>query len=142
MADIFSPEKRSEIMSRIRSSGTQPEERLFEIIQLIIGKRRKIKRHVTNLPGQPDFLIPSLKLIIFLDGCFYHGCPLHGHIPKSNREYWGPKLERNVKRDNSSRRKLRSMGYFVWRFWEHELKGRAIEKTYSKLKNRFQKKLK
>src|SRR5690348_2387578 len=113
-------------MSRIKSSGTSPEERLFGVLSEILGRVRTIKRNVRSLPGQPDFLVPSLKLAIFVDGCFYHGCPKHGHSPKSNRHYWIPKLARNLARDRATRRALRKMDFAVWRVWEHSLKGADI----------------
>ena len=140
MADIFSKERRSEIMSRIRSSGTTPERRLYETIRLILGKRRKILTNVRALPGQPDVVIPSLKLAILADGCFYHSCPKHGHIPKTNTNYWLSKFKRNIKRDELVRRHLRIAGFSVWRIWEHDLKGARLGRTYRllarKLKNR------
>jgi DNA mismatch endonuclease (patch repair protein) len=136
MADIFSSGKRSQIMSRIRSSGTKPEVHLHAVIQKILGKRRRIDLNVMNLPGCPDVVVPSLKLAIFADGCFYHGCPKHGHTPKSNDHYWGPKLTRNLQRDRVSRRKLRFMGYSVWRVWEHDLRPARLERTINRLQNR------
>ena len=119
MADIYSPAKRSRIMAAIRSTGTGPEQRLYETVRAALGHRWRIDRNVRTLPGQPDILIPSLRLAIFLDGCFYHCCPRHGHLPKSNRGYWAPKLARNVRRDCVNRRALRRMGFGVWRIWEH-----------------------
>lgn len=139
MADIFTPEKRSEIQSRIRSSGTKPEDVLYAAIRSILGPRWRIDRNVTELPGQPDILIPSLRLVIFADGCFYHCCPKHGRRPKTNGRYWWPKLKRNVLRDAANRRRLRALGYSVWRFWEHDLKGRAMARTYCRLERRLQK---
>lgn len=82
-------------------------------------------------------VVPGLRLAIFADGCFYHGCPEHGHLPKSNLEYWLPKLARNRKRDRVSRRALRKMGFAVWRFWEHELKGARMVRTQLVLHRRI-----
>jgi DNA mismatch endonuclease (patch repair protein) len=126
MSDIFSAEKRSEIMSRIRSVGTSPEKRLYVILRESLGPRWRIDRNVRDLPGQPDFLVPSLRLAVFADGCFYHGCPTHGHTPKSNTAYWVPKLARNRKRDAANRRALREMGFTVFRVWEHDLKAERL----------------
>jgi len=137
MTDIFTPQKRSEIMSRIRSSGTDPEKRMFAILQVILGKRRRIDLNRRDLPGQPDFLIPSLSLAIFVDGCFYHCCPAHGHLPKSRMGYWGPKLRRNLSRDRANRRALRLLGYSVWRFWEHDLKVQSVDRTIAVLRRRL-----
>lgn len=136
MTDIFSRRKRSDIMSRIRSCHTKPEEQLFLLVKPLV-KKRKILRNVKELPGHPDILIPSLRLVILCDGCFYHNCPKHGHIPKSNKEYWEPKLVKNALRDSLNRRKLRNAGYYVWKFWEHDLQGKRLANTRLRLKRRF-----
>jgi DNA mismatch endonuclease (patch repair protein) len=130
--DIFTIQKRSEIMSRIRSVGSQPEGRLFDLTKSILGRTR-ILRNAREVTGTPDLFIPSLSLALFLDGCFFHGCPTHGHIPKSNVDYWSSKIARNMSRDRRYRAALRSQGVSVWRFWEHELKGRALPKTLVRL---------
>jgi DNA mismatch endonuclease (patch repair protein) len=75
-----------------------------------------------DLPGRPDFYLPGLKLVAFSDGCFWHSCPKHGHIPSDNYIYWRPKLERNQKRDRQVTRDLRKQGLIVVRVWEHDLK--------------------
>ncbi|MBZ5669334.1 MAG: very short patch repair endonuclease [Acidobacteriia bacterium] len=116
-------------MSRIRSSGTTPEARLCTLVRQALGGKWRIETNVRTLPGQPDVVVPSLHLAIFADGCFFHGCPEHGHKPKSNMKYWLPKLARNRKRDRTDRRALRKMGFAVWSFWEHELKGRRLTLT-------------
>lgn len=141
MADIFSPEKRSDIMSRIRSSGTVPEKRLQQMVRQALGHRWKVLQNVKELPGNPDIVVPSLRLAVFCDGCFYHQCPIHGHIPKSNVEYWGPKLERNRIRDSRNRAKLRRIGFSVWRFWEHDLASKAVCRTRDKIERRLAKKI-
>lgn len=141
MVDYLTPEKRSANMSRIRSTGTRPEERLYAAVRDSLGHRWRIDRNVNSLPGRPDLVIPSLQLIIFVDGCFYHCCPLHGHMPLSNQDYWIPKLQRNVRRDRTNRRKLRQLGYSVWRFWEHDFKkygvGAAERRLERELKRRI-----
>lgn len=145
MADVFTPEKRSEVMSRIRSTGSKPEERLFVAVRAALGHRWRIDRNVKALPGCPDIVIPSLRTVIFLDGCFYHCCPVHGHIPKSNTDYWAPKLAKNVKRDRVNRRELRRLGYSVWRYWEHDFRARpsqrAVRRLYSQLHRKLKEKL-
>ena len=137
MADIFTTEKRSQIMSRIKASGTVPERQLYDLVRLVLGHRWRIDSNVQNLPGRPDIVIRSLNLVIFMDGCFYHSCPVHGHIPKSNKAYWSPKLGRTTQRDKSNRRRLRSRGYAVWRFWEHDLKPASIDRTHNNLSKRL-----
>lgn len=106
---------------------------MHALLRESLGGRKQIRRHDPQLPGKPDFVIPSLKLIIFVDGCFYHGCPSHGHVPKSNTAYWKTKIERNTRRDAANRRKLRAMGYAVWRFWEHELENRNLPRARRRL---------
>src|SRR5487761_561047 len=128
-------------MSRIRSDGTSPEEALFFLLRQILGKQRRIERNVRDLPGQPDFLIPSLHLVLFMDGCFYHGCPKHGHNPKSNRRYWVPKLARNLARDRANRRMLRNLGFSVWTIWEHSLKRGRLRKLGEALMRRLSKRI-
>ena len=137
MADIFSVTKRSEIMSRIRSVGTTPERRLYLLVRETLGARWRIDLNARALPGQPDVFIPSLRLVLFADGCFYHSCPRHGHQPKSNRKYWLPKLDRNHKRDLANRKALRAMGFRVWAIWEHELTGKELEKTRKQITRRI-----
>ncbi len=116
-------------MSRIRSRGTKPEGRLYQIVRHALGRRWRIDRNVADLPGQPDVVIPSLKIALFADGCFYHSCPKHGHTPHSRRAYWVPKLARNLGRHTQHGRALRKRGYSVWRFWEHDLKGPTAVST-------------
>lgn len=139
MADIFSPSKRSAIMSKIRSSGTQPEIAALSILRATVGKSRKLICNATDLPGVPDLLVPSLRVALFVDGCFYHCCPSHGHIPKTNTKYWRPKLNRNVRRDRAHRRQLRRLGFSVWRLWEHDLKRSSLPSTAARLMNRIAK---
>jgi len=137
--DIFTKKKRSEVMSRIKCTGTSPERWFYSLLRSALDRRFRIRKNLTAMPGRPDFLIPRLNLVIFVDGCFYHGCPKHGRIPKTNRSYWKPKLAKNRKRDLSNRRKLRRMGYFVWKFWEHDLKPMRLPQTRKTLENRLRK---
>jgi DNA mismatch endonuclease (patch repair protein) len=108
-------------------------------VRQALGGRWRIDKNVRELPGQPDFLIPSLRLVIFADGCFYHSCPLHKHVPKSNESYWVPKLMRNRRRDKMNRKALRKMGFTVWTFWEHDLKKSTVERTAHRLRSRLSK---
>lgn len=107
------------------------------VLEALDGRWR-IDSNVRELPGRPDVVVPSLRLAIFVDGCFFHRCPQHGRIPDSNVEYWKPKLEGNTVRDARDRRKLRRMGYAVWRFWEHDFKTlTALESTRTVLHRRI-----
>lgn len=137
MPDVFDPQKRSQIMSRIRSTGTTPEVLLYQIVRLSLGHRWRIRRNVRDLPGQPDIFVPTLSLVVFADGCFFHRCPEHGRIPETNRSYWGPKLAGNVRRDIQNDEKLRSLGYSVWRYWEHDFRGKNLSATRKKIADRL-----
>ena len=120
MADIFSRAERSAIMATIRSRGNNStERRLMEILKLhgISGWRRNAK-----LFGNPDFVFIGARVAIFIDGCFWHGCPRHCRTPNTNRDYWEMKIDRNRARDRIVSRKLRADGWAVLRIWEHALR--------------------
>lgn len=80
-----------------------------------------------SLPGKPDIVFPGPKVGVFVDGCFWHGCPIHGHIPKSRENYWNPKLERNIQRDANATTQLSERGWRVLRFWEHQIKNELAQ---------------
>ena len=120
MADVFTPNKRSEIMSNVKSHGNSATElRLIKLFrqQSIGGWRRNYA-----LLGKPDFVFPKERLVVFIDGCFWHSCPTHGSVPMSNVEFWSRKLQRNRARDRLVTRQLRKTGWRVIRIWQHELK--------------------
>jgi len=120
MTDVYPPEKRSAIMARVKSRGNQATElRLVTIFRdhKITGWRRRAK-----VFGSPDFVFRSVRLAVFVDGCFWHGCPTHGSIPASNREFWTTKLERNVARDRLVGKTLTRRGWRILRLWQHELR--------------------
>jgi DNA mismatch endonuclease (patch repair protein) len=116
-------------MARIRSSGTTPEERLYQAVRAALGHRWRIDRNVKAMPGCPDVVIPSLRLVIFADGCFFHGCSKHYRAPLSNTEYWTPKIAGNIARDKAQQDVLEADGWSVWRVWEHELTKGTLPET-------------
>ncbi len=130
-------------MAAIRSRGNKDTElKLRSILRSagITGWRRH-----QPVSGRPDFIFLRERLAIFVDGCFWHGCPKHGRKPGSNREYWFPKLRRNQQRDRMVKRALAKAGWKVLRLWEHELANaprtagriaRAIDRSRTRL--RFQ----
>ncbi len=138
--DIWTAEKRSAVMARIRSKETVPEKTLERIVRGALP-RHKIVRHEATLPGKPDFVIPAIRLAIFADGCFWHGCPKHGRVPPSRVEYWGPKLARTRSRDRRNDRDLRRLGYSVWHVWEHDLEGRRVTATDARLTARLRRRV-
>jgi DNA mismatch endonuclease (patch repair protein) len=89
-----------------------------------------------KIPGNPDFVIPSQKLAVFIHGCFWHKCPLCFRSRKSNEEYWIPKLDINVQRDKVNEMNLRNYGWKVAVIWEHEIKRCPIDELQNLLKSK------
>ena len=110
-------------MAAIKSSAN-PSTELKMIAIFRANDLRGWRRH-WRLVGQPDFVFPKRKVAIFVDGCFWHGCPKHGRKPDSNQSYWLPKLERNQARDRRVTRVLRNFGWKVLRIWHHDLRNEA-----------------
>lgn len=116
MPDIYSEEKRSQIMSRIVSKDTLPEVRTRSVLHRM-GYRFRI--HRKNLPGKPDIVLPKWHTVIWVHGCFWHGHDCcEGHLPKSNSTYWEPKLKRNRQRDLENADKLMQLGWKQIVIWE------------------------
>jgi DNA mismatch endonuclease (patch repair protein) len=117
--DVFTKSKRSEVMSRIRSRGNKATE--LALAKLL--RRNKITgwRRNQKIFGKPDFMFRNARLAVFVDGCFWHGCPKHGTKPKGNAAFWRKKISRNQARDRLVTRTLRSANWRVLRIWEHEL---------------------
>jgi DNA mismatch endonuclease (patch repair protein) len=119
--DTVTSEKRSEVMSKIRSKDTRPE---MLIRKLIFSHGYRYRLHYKNLPGKPDIVFPSRKKVVFVHGCFWHQhnkCR-DGKLPKSKLSYWKPKLEKNVFRDKDHQVKLKKLGWQYLIIWECELK--------------------
>jgi len=137
MADIFTKKKRSWVMSHIRGKHTRIERILDKELR---KKDVKFKLHY-GIPGQPDFVFVSEKVAVFIDGCFWHRCPMHYIAPITRKEFWKQKIGRNVKRDKYVTRKLRNDNWKVFRFWEHEVErypDRVAGKIINYIKGRQQ----
>ena len=119
MPDVFTKAKRSEVMSRIRGRGNKDTE--LALAKLFRAHRITGWRRSQPVFGKPDFVFPKLKLAIFVDGCFWHGCPKHATKPQNNRAFWRRKFSANKARDQIVTRPLRHAGWRVLRMWEHEL---------------------
>jgi len=104
-------------MRRIRKTDTKPE---LAVRRIVHGMGYRFRLHRRDLPGTPDLVFPRLKKIIFVNGCFWHQhhCRLGAKQPSSNRDYWLPKLARNVKRDRQARARLRKADWDVLVIWE------------------------
>jgi len=88
----------------------------------------RFRLHRRDLPGAPDIVFPRARVAVFIDGCFWHGCPDHGAKPKTNEAFWAAKIAANKKRDRVADLELQSSGWTVVRIWEHEVK-RNLQKV-------------
>ena len=122
--DVYDKIKRSEIMSKVRyRNGKSTELKLIKMFKdrHITGWRRTYK-----MIGKPDFVFPKQKIVIFVDGCFWHGHDCRNVTPKNNADYWDKKRERNIQRDKAVTQTILNRGWRVVRIWECELKVRNI----------------
>jgi DNA mismatch endonuclease (patch repair protein) len=120
MPDVFTKAKRSEVMSRIRGRGNKDTE--LALMKLLRRHHVTGWRRNQNVFGKPDFVFWQVRLALFVDGCFWHGCPKHCNTPANNRAFWKTKLAANQARDRRVNRELRKLGWRVVRIWEHDLK--------------------
>ena len=117
--DHLTAEKRSANMARIKSKNTTPE---LLVRKLLFANGLRYRLHVKNLPGKPDICIKKYNTVIDVRGCFWHShdnCKL-ATKPKTNKDYWEPKIQRNKDRDNSNQKLLEKLGFKVFIIWECE----------------------
>lgn len=119
MSDIFSKEKRSEIMSKVRSKDSKIE---IEFRKKLWRAGFRYRKNAKKYFGKPDIVLPKYKTVIFVDSCFWHGCKKHGSMPKTRKEFWEAKIKRNMARDREVNRYYRREGWYLFRIWEHEAK--------------------
>ncbi len=117
MADVMTPEQRSRCMSKIKGRDTGPELRLRRALWAA-GFRYRVRSKIT---GRPDIVFPGASVVIFVDGCFWHGCPEHAVSPKTNARFWRQKISRNIERDREVTARLEGDGWTVLRYWEHQV---------------------
>jgi len=115
------PAVRSKTMSAIRGKNNRTTELCFRMA-LVRAGIKGWEINAEDLVGKPDFLFRKKSIAIFIDGCFWHGCPKCGHFPKTRSSFWKTKILRNKERDQKNRRKLRRKGIKVVSIWEHSLK--------------------
>ena len=131
MSDNHTKEIRSKNMSHIRSTNSQPEE---IVRKYLFSKGLRYRKNVRNLPGCPDIVLSKYRVIIFVNGCFWHhhNCPRFVW-PSSNVEYWKNKIDHNVERDKKNKELLQAQGWRVITVWECELKKKIREQCLEKL---------
>ncbi len=120
-------------MRAIKAKGNKSTERRLRALLAQAGIRGW-KLHPEGLPGKPDFLFPEACLAVFVDGCYWHGCPQCGHAPTVNRPYWSAKIAGNAARDQRNAIKLKEAGLRVLRLWEHELVGPSAAECLARIR--------
>lgn len=136
MPDIYSKQKRSEIMSKISGKETKPE---ILVRRFLFANGFRYRKNDKRYPGKPDIVLPKYKTVIFVHGCFWHGhnCPA-GELPAARKEFWKKKIAGNIERDKRNRKELEKQGWKVIIIWQCELKNREIRrKTLEKLYIRY-----
>ncbi|WP_255407842.1 very short patch repair endonuclease [Collimonas sp. PA-H2] len=114
---MLTPEQRSRCMSLVKGKNTGPELKLRKILWAQ-GLRYRLGY---KLPGKPDLVFVSAKIAVFVDGCFWHGCPIHGEQPKTNQRFWSEKINKTKLRDQQVNAQLVELGWSVIRYWEHDI---------------------
>ncbi|HDR4914390.1 TPA: very short patch repair endonuclease [Bacillus cereus] len=127
MADKITREQRTQNMKAIKSQSNLEN----SVSKAIWNKGFRFRKN-SKLFGKPDIAIKKYKVVIFIDSCFWHVCPEHGNIPKSNQDYWSKKLARNQERDKEVNDCYRQSGWHILRIWEHELK-KNFDETIEKI---------
>ncbi len=117
VADIVPQSRRREIMQSVRSLDTNLE---WVVRRVLWRAGLRYRVHVRNLPGHPDIAIKARRIAIFVDSCFWHGCPDHGRIPKSRVEFWTTKIATNRARDAEITATYQAMNWHIIRIWEHD----------------------
>lgn len=131
MPDVMTTVQRSALMSRIRGRGNQSTEILLMGL-FRAGKLTGWRRHV-KIKGRPDFVFFREKVAVFVDGCFWHGCPQHFQSPQSRADFWREKIGGNMRRDRLVRAALRRDGWLVIRVWEHSLRSKTALRTFKRI---------
>lgn len=166
MADVFDPAKRSEVMARIRSQGNRDTELALMTLFRRLGitgwrRQHEIRGSKSEAHGpksgargpkleggragrerppfrvRPDFVFPDRRIAVFVDGCFWHGCPEHAVKPRTRAAFWRRKLATNRERDRRVNRELRRAGWRVLRIWEHELTQKREARLKARLRRWF-----
>jgi len=123
-------------MASVKSSNAKTTELKF--LSLIKEKNITGWRRNYSLTGKPDFVFPRFKIAVFIDGCYWHGCPSHCRMPSSNIIYWNNKIEKNKIRDRKITKVLKMKGWQVIRIWEHEIKKERLNQKLKRIRETAQ----
>ena len=124
------------LMKSVRQTGTKPENHIHEELLRRGLQLQTSTRPISEIRLTADFVFPSEKLSVFIDGCFWHGCPDHFKLPLTNRDWWEEKVSETVRRDRRQTAKLNDAGWSVVRIWEHETPSAAVDKIIAALSPR------
>ena len=124
MADKFSKQKRSEIMSKVRNKGSKIE---VVLCKALWKEGFRYRKNSTKYFGKPDIVLLKYKTVIFVDSCFWHGCKKHGSMPQTRRDFWENKISRNKERDKEVSRFYKKEGWSIVRIWEHDIHGNVTK---------------
>jgi len=122
MVDIFSKEKRSGIMSKVRNKDSKIE---VEFRKKLWKAGLRYRKNSTKYFGKPDLVLKKYKTVIFIDSCFWHGCDEHGSVPRTNKKFWKEKIARNIERDREVDSYYKKIDWNIVRIWEHDLKNNS-----------------
>ena len=124
MPDIFTPDKRSQIMSKIHGKETRLE---ILVRKFLFSQGFRYRKNDKRYAGKPDIVLPKYKTVVFIHGCFWHGHSCNkGHIPRSNTDFWQDKITKNRQRDIKNESSLQALGCKVVTIWECELKNKTV----------------
>lgn len=136
--DTKTDAERSRNMAAIKSRNTSPELLLRKSlwgqgVRFFTAEGWK-RLSGQLLPGSPDLIFPRARLVVFVDGCFWHGCPEHYRHPDDNMEYWARKLASNTERDQRVNKALQSRGWKVLRYWEHQVRKKNVDRVIEEIR--------
>lgn len=136
MGDLYSKEKRSEIMAKISGKETKPE---ILVRKFLFANGLRYRKNVKSLPGSPDIVLPKYKTVIFVNGCFWHGHDCKAaKLPETRKEFWTDKINSNSVRDKRNIEELESLGWTVIVVWQCSIKNKTVrEATLTELLNKI-----
>lgn len=129
--DRHTKEQRHKNMQAVKNKKTKLENLVCETLW---SRNVRFRRNVKDLTGKPDIAIKKYKIVIFIDSCFWHKCPIHYKAPATNTEFWNNKTTGNMMRDEEVNKIYQNMGWNILRIWEHEIKD-GFEVTIDKIIN-------
>lgn len=130
--DRLDPQARSLLMSKVRGKDTKPE---MAVRSYLHRRGLRYRLHDRSLPGKPDLVFKSRRVVVFVHGCFWHGHPgcSKARIPKTREEFWRSKIETNAARDRRSIRRLRALGWRVLVVWQCRISDRKLQRLYEQI---------